>query len=731
MAPAAQDDFYKCVNDSWLSDPEVVIPPEYPRWGSFIKLVDEALKTQISMLQELVSKAESHDEKLLGVAWGASMKRFADWKEGKGEYTDILKELQVLGEHIPSTDDEVADYTVNLAKYLSRCNELDIGCPLVFDKEANLQDSENVVLDLGGSGLSLPSRDYYLDSKFEEQRGWFRAHLAKVIELVGSDNVEADFVDRVMRIETKLAQITMKSDQKRQYDQYFTVSSLDGLLTDVNSLNHLKDKDANYADNVVDSGDKDKEVLSLADYPVSAEDTALMKTFWEQLFASMSLREVMKENYKKNYPDGDAEKAQYRMMVFDGDYFRRVLRLLLRSHNRKDVKAYLQYKVIKSAKSFATKALDEEFFDFYNRKLSGQKEQKSDEKRTVALLNAWMGELIGKIYVSKYFKEEDKNAVRDMVKDVLAIMESSLKTNDWLTETTKQKAMEKLSKFVVKLGYPDKWKDFSKLNITAEDSLFIINQKVSAFDRQKEFKEKINSVKDKSKWEMNPQDVNAYFHPLNNEIVFPAAIMQVPFYQASIDSLDFDPGCPKDTPSLLTAVNFGGIGAVIAHEITHGYDDQGRKFDSAGNIQDWWQPADAELFKGKCDLMKEQAGTWKFVNTPEDGGESKTHEMNAELTMGENLADLGGLSLAYQGLQRRLGDKLTKEHTVAFFRSWANVWKSKETNAFIIQALATDPHAPCDFRANLAKNIDAFHEVFETKPGQGMYLAPEKRVQMW
>ncbi|CAE8609053.1 unnamed protein product [Polarella glacialis] len=478
---------------------------------------------------------------------------------------------------------------------------------------------------------------------------------------------------------------------------------------------------------------EDKAVLSTAEWSVGAEELQKAAAFWEGMIEAMHLRQTMAANYGKNYPDkADKEEAQYRMMVFDGDYFRRILQLLLRDQNRRDVKAYLQYQIIRSAKDFCSKALNEEFFDFYSRKLGGQKEQKTAEKRTISLVNSWLGELLGKIYVSRHFLEEDKLTVHGMVKDVLEIMEVSIKNNDWLTQTTKDKALLKLKKFVVKLGYPDKWKNYDNLLLTADDGLFAMQQKINAFEHQKEFVERLNSVKDKSKWEMNPQDVNAYFHPLNNEIVFPAAIMQPPFYQRSLDTVDFDLGTAKDTPELLTAINFGGIGAVIAHEITHGYDDQGRKFDSDGNINDWWQEEDAELFKKKCELMAEQAAVWSFEDVSTEEGKDKTvHVMNGELTMGENLADLGGMSLALQALQKRCGSALTKEHLVAFFSSWASIWKSKETKAFIIKSLATDPHAPCSFRGNLVKNIDSFYEAFPVEAGSAMYLAPEKRVNMW
>lgn len=336
---------------------------------------------------------------------------------------------------------------------------------------------------------------------------------------------------------------------------------------------------------------------------------------------------------------------------------------------------------------------------------------------------------MGKIYVSRFFSEEDKNSVHGLVKNVIEIMDGSLANNDWLTDETKSKAKTKLSKFIVKLGYPDKWKKFDLLDIETDDSFLQMKRKVKLFEHGTEFLDKLNSEKDKTKWEMNPQDVNAYFHPLNNEIVFPAAIMQPPFYHRKIEDVDMGLPIAEKDADILKAINFGGIGAVIAHEITHGYDDQGRKFDSDGNINDWWQEADAKLFKDKCDLMAEQAVKWTYEDASE--GETKVHSMNGDLTMGENLADLGGLSLAFQALQKSLGGSTTKDQRVAFFYSWANVWKSKETKASIIQALASDPHAPPSFRGNLVKNVDAFYETFDLQEGDPMYLPKEKRVQMW
>lgn len=661
--------------------------------------------------------------------WRASMARLEGWEDGKGDYSELLGQIAKVNESLSAMDDDGDAYLLGLAKYLGTSQEIGIEGPMGFGKEANLQDTQHIVMDFSPSGKSLPSRDYYFDSKFEEHRGWFKDHLNKVVELLGAENLQDEFAARVIRMETKLSQIQMKNDQSRRFDEYFTVTTLDEFIADVNKMNYLKAKETNYAEHKADDADEDKDVLTSAEFTAGPDDRALMAKFVEEMASTMRLRATMVENYKNNYPEKtDAAEAQYRMMVFDGDYFRRVFRVLLAKGNRRDVKAYLQYKAIKFAKEFCTKPMNEEFFDFYSRKLGGQKEQKTFEKRTTSVINTWLGELMGKIYVSRFFSEEDKNKVHAMVKEVLGVMENSLTTNDWLTAETKAKAKTKLSKFVVKLGYPDKWKNFDILDIKPEDSFFQMKLKVNQFEHKTEFLEKINSEKDKTKWEMNPQDVNAYFHPLNNEIVFPAAIMQPPFYYRRIEDVSMDLPSEDKSPEILKAVNFGAIGAVIAHEITHGYDDQGRKFDSDGNINDWWQEEDAALFKKKCDLMAAQA-TWSYEDKSE--GETKVHTMNPELTMGENLADLGGMSLAFQGLQKNLGGKTTKEQRTAFFSSWANVWKSKETKASIIQALASDPHAPPSFRGNLVKNVDAFYETFDLKEGDPMYLPKEKRVQMW
>jgi putative endopeptidase len=262
-----------------------------------------------------------------------------------------------------------------------------------------------------------------------------------------------------------------------------------------------------------------------------------------------------------------------------------------------------------------------------------------------------------------------------------------------------------------------------------------MEQKVNAFDFADEFLDKLNTPKDKTKWEMSPQTVNAYFHPLNNEIVFPAAIIQAPFFHKTLATADFEIEADVATSAhALSAVNFGAIGAVIAHEITHGYDDQGRRFDEDGNSKDWWQPEDATLFEEKTKVMGSQAA--QYVYTDKGG---KDHKLNPELTMGENLADLGGMSLAYQALTKRVraagvAADSAEELGLArlFFRSWASIWKEKASEEDRVSRLASDPHSPNNFRGNLCKNIDGFYKAFNIpEEGHVMSLKPDARVRMW
>lgn len=505
-----QKSFYHWVNQRWLRDESIVIPPDYPRWGSFIRLADEALKNQIALLKEIVEKRKNGESVLegelkVGLIWEKSLKRFEDWEEGKGDYSAIVDELACF-ERTLSSD---KGYLSGLADYFSRCQELGISYPFEFDKGSNLENSECIILDIGSSGLSLPSRAHYFEDKYEKERGWFKEHLHKVYNLLSEcEAVNADFAERVFRFERKLAAISMTSAQRRSYDKYYTLTTIEGLIDDINDLKHLDEKEGNYASNkdVDDLGDHD--VFTSDKFTASPEHKVVIRAFFTRMYNNLKLESVLDKNFAEHF-DGQSEFGEpHQVTCFDGDYFRRVFVLLMDKDNEEDVKAFMRYKIITFANALCTKALDVEFFDFYSRKLSGQQQQKSPEKRTVNLLNDWAGELVGKIYVARYFSEQDKRAVEEMIEEVVETMQKSLAANNWLTQETKDKAVKKLEKFIMKIGYTSKWKDFQALQFEETDSLLEMKQKVNAFNFKTEFLEKLNTHKDKTKWEMFPQTVN-------------------------------------------------------------------------------------------------------------------------------------------------------------------------------------------------------------------------------
>jgi len=381
---------------------------------------------------------------------------------------------------------------------------------------------------------------------------------------------------------------------------------------------------------------------------------------------------------------------------------------------------------------FCTKKIDEEFSNFYHRILRGQQDQKSTEKRAINIVNTVGGELLGKLFVSKFFPLKDKLNIHTMIDDTLNIMKQSLLENNWLTNFTKKHALDKLSKFNKKIGYPDIWKDYSKYNIDLGDPLYIIFKKYNKWSIQVNFFDKLNSILDTTEWKMTPQTVNAYFNPTCNEIVFPAAILQPPFYN-SLETIDFDITDEINMAGqfdILTPANYGAILAVIAHEITHGYDDQGCKIDKNGNLNEWWSNKDKELFKEKTNIMELYSKKYTYIDMDTD----KTYSLNAQLTMGENLADLGGLALSIKGLLTKLHNKepnIVKASLRVFFKSWANIWKQNIKKERRLMLLNCDPHSPCEFRGNLVNHIDEFYYAFDIKKTDNMYIDPVDRLKMW
>lgn len=622
----------------------------------------------------------------------------------------------------PVADDEDI---VNRLQYLHYSKMNGIRNVLDFDKGSDLTNANNVLLDISTCGLSLPDRDYYTEEKFASKRDMFRTHLENIVRLIGSDcSLDENFVENVLSFELELAKYTMKSDQRRRYDEYYTNTTLDKLYTEINDLRSLAAKEQNYDE--TERG-----------FKMSPEQIQLTGKLLEKLYETFDIKNTLRINHAKNFGENDDTAPHVESITaFDGDGFRRVLTMILKPENLPKYRAFLQYKIVTACKKFCTRDLDEEFFDFYFRKLNGQEEQKPIDKRAIANVELYGGEMLGKLFVARYFPEEYKADVEHKIHQILETMKKSIEVNDWLTPATKEKAKEKLIKFRLKIGYPDKWKDYSEFNIKEGDSLYEISKEAVRWKLKVNFYEKVNSILDRTEWLMTPQTVNAYFMPTQNEIVFPAAILQPPFYHQSKDTIDFDIEQEVNMAPNFDAVasaNFGGILAVIAHEITHGYDDKGRKFNGDGNLDDWWTQEDTQLFTSKADIMGKQAETYVYVDVEDD---NKEYTLNPQLTMGENLADLGGLGLSLGALMIQLekegaDPEMIRASQRVLFKSFANIWKQNSKKEYKIRCITSDPHSPCDFRANLVKNMNEFYEAFEIKEGDKMYLAPEERVRMW
>lgn len=374
------------------------------------------------------------------------------------------------------------------------------------------------------------------------------------------------------------------------------------------------------------------------------------------------------------------------------------------------IKEYLKFNVMNEASGYLSSDLDSLAFDFYGRQLKGQQEQRAMEKRGLDFVNGSAGELLGKIYVDDNFPPEAKAACEELVKYLIKSFEVHIKELDWMSAPTKEKALEKLAKCNVKIGYPDKWKDYSKLQVGT--SLF---ENVHALNKWafEDNLAKQGKPVDKTEWGMTPQTVNAYYSPLYNEIVFPAAILQAPFYDYRADA----------------AVNFGGIGAVIGHELSHGFDDSGSQYDGDGNLNNWWTPEDKEKFDAAADALVAQFEGYEPVPGV---------FVNGRFTLGENIGDLGGSSVAFDALKMYLADKgspglidgFTPEQR--FFMSWATIWRTKTTDAFVVNQVKTDPHSPAQYRAFAPIiNLDAFHEAFNTKEGDKLYVPQADRIKIW
>ena len=520
---------------------------------------------------------------------------------------------------------------------------------------ADLNNSSMNAVYLGANGLGLPDRDFYLeqDEKSIEIREEYKKHISKMLQRLGDTEEEATkAADKILTMETKLAEPRLdkvESRDARNYNNPRSIADADKMLTTID-LNKL------------------------------ISDLGITKKFDTLLVTQLRYTEAL-DKFLKETPI-------------------------------EDIKSLVRWDTFNSAAGRLTTDIETADWEFYSKYLSGAKEQRAADERALATVNNTVGEALGQLYVDAKFPPEAKAKAELMIANVIEAFKERISVLDWMSDSTKTKAIEKLDKFTVKIAYPDKWEDYSTMNVSKDKSYFENMTAVDKWGELKNFAE-IGEPVDKTEWGMSPQTVNAYFNPLNNEIVFPAAILQPPFYNYTADE----------------AVNYGGIGAVIGHEISHAFDDSGSRFDADGNLKNWWTDEDLKAFTERADALAVQYDSVSVLEGV---------NVNGKFTLGENIGDLGGLLGAYDGLQRYYAengrpediDGFTPEQR--FFMSWATVWRTKSRDEALRTQIKTDPHSPGMVRATQPLlNIQEFYDAFGIKEGDAMYLAPEKRVHIW
>ena len=504
----------------------------------------------------------------------------------------------------------------------------------------------------GGLGLQ---RDYYIDEdeKTKEIRNDYLKHVSKMFQFLGYNILDAEkAANLILDLETKLAIPRLDKVQSRDIRNFNNPMN----ISELSSLTPLID--------------------------------------WDKLINDMGVK-----------------KSLDKVLVMQPEYMKE-LNKILKNTSIDDLKILMKWSTIDNAANYLTTEIEKTNWEFYSKRLYGSKVQRPAEERALATVNGSVGEAIGQLYVDAKFPPEAKEKAEKMIKNVIKAFQSRIKNLDWMSEETKLKAIEKLDKFTVKIAYPDKWKDYSDLQVNQENSFAENMLAVSKWNFDQNISE-IGEPVDKTEWGMSPQTVNAYFNPLNNEIVFPAAILQPPFYNYTADE----------------AVNYGGIGAVIGHEISHAFDDSGARFDGDGNVNNWWTENDLIEFEKRGNKLADQYSAIEVL----DGV-----YINGKFTLGENIGDLGGVLGAYDGLKLHIEENGRPElidgfsAEERFFMSWATVWRTLIREDALRSQITTDPHSPGYNRATQPlKNVDAFYEVFDVKEGDGMYLAPEERVRIW
>jgi putative endopeptidase len=634
----ASDDFYRFVNDGWLN--ETQIPADQSNYGSFSVLDDEA-KESIRILIEKAAEANAPE--------GSESQKVGDFFKS---VTNVALRNELGTKPIEPVLEEIAaiEDRADMAEVAASLFRKGIVGAFAMYISPDAKQSDQYTIYVTQTGLTLPDRDYYLEDKPEyvQARKDLREYMVDMLKIFGHADPQAA-ADRLMELETKIAEIQWDRVRNRDPQQTYNSFSREGLA--------------------------------------AALDDFSMATFIEK--AGMA---------------GQSEYVVRQPSYLEG------LNQLLAEVPLATWKDYYTFQVIDAAAGDLSESIEKRHFEFHQTALSGVEEQKPMWRRGVEACNQVLGEVVGRLYVEEHFPPEAKERMEGLVENLKKAFATRIVALDWMSPATKKEANDKLSKFTTKIGYPDEWKDYSKLVIKADD-LVGNYMRAAEVEYQREL-DRLGGPIDRNEWGMTPQTVNAYYNPVMNEIVFPAAILQPPFFNLEADD----------------AVNYGGIGAVIGHEISHGFDDKGSQYDGRGNLRKWWSESDRAEFERRAQQLVDQYDRYE----PFEG-----MHVNGEFTLGENIGDLGGMAVAYEAYRISLNGKeppVIDGYTgdQRFFLGWAQVWRRLYREPELKRRLVTDPHSPSQYRCNgIVSNMDAFYEAFSVKPGDKMYIAPEDRVRIW
>ncbi|MDO8148327.1 MULTISPECIES: M13 family metallopeptidase [unclassified Isoptericola] len=647
-----QDDLFRHVNGRWLASHE--IPADRAMDGAFRELHDQAEDQVRDIITDAGEAVRSGTATGPQKQIGALYAGFMDTEriEELGT-TPIVQELAAVRD---ATDRE------GLTRVLGALQRTGGGGAVAFGVDNDAKDPERYVTIMVQGGLGLPDEAYYREDQYEPVRAAYTPHVARMLAIagVGTDDwgvSPQEAAERVVALETRLA--THHWDVVRDRDATLTYNPM------------------SFADLVESAPGFDWAAWADAlGAPAGAMDALVVR--------------------EPSFVTGLAE--------------------LWSSLPLQDWQLWAAYHLVTARAPYLSDDIVQANFDFYGKVLSGAEQVRERWKRGVSLVQGALGEAVGQEYVARHFPPEHKERMDVLVEHLIAAYRESIENLDWMTEETKQRALTKLAKFTPKVGYPVKWRDYSGLELSADDLVGNV-RRAHAFEQDYELG-KIGKPLDRDEWFMTPQTVNAYFNPGMNEIVFPAAILHPPFFDPEADD----------------AVNYGGIGAVIGHEIGHGFDDQGSKYDGDGRLEDWWTETDRTEFEKRTKDLVAQYDQFRPAQLGEDGP-----TVNGSLTIGENIGDLGGLSIAIKAYRIALGGSLDDAPVIdgytglqRVFLSWAQVWQAKGRDAEVERRLATDPHSPNEFRCNgVVRNVDEFYRAFDVTADDALFLPPQERVSIW